>query len=301
MNDESFFKAILDQLYDGVYFVDTERRITYWNSGAERITGFTAGQVVGRRCSDNLLNHVDEAGTCLCRDLCPLQHAMDDGLPREAEVYLHHADGHRVPILVRVAPLRDAPGQIVGAVESFSDNTRLATARQQASELAQAAERDPLTGLGNRAFLLRRLAGRLAELRAGGPGFGLLFIDLDHFKEVNDTLGHAAGDQALQVVARTLEANLRASDSAGRWGGDELMVLVSDVSLEQLAAVAAKLRALVSQSGLAAGGRRLTVAISAGGTLARPADTPESVITRADQALYQSKRAGRDRITLAGD
>jgi diguanylate cyclase (GGDEF)-like protein/PAS domain S-box-containing protein len=299
MPDDQFYKSILDHLYDGVYFVDTERRITYWNNGAERISGFGAGQMIGRRCADNLLNHVDSAGRCLCHELCPLLHTMTDGTPREAEVYLHHADGHRVPVLVRAAPLRDAAGNIVGAVESFSDNTRLAAARQRASQLAEAAERDPLTGLGNRAFLLRRLVGRLAELQAGGLGFGLLFADLDHFKEVNDTFGHAAGDEALRMVARTVEANLRASDSACRWGGDELMILVNDVTLEQLAAVANKLRVLVSHSWRAPNGHPLTVTLSAGGTLARPADTPDSVIERADDALYQSKHTGRNCVSLA--
>ncbi len=115
--ETDFYKNIIDNLYDGVYFVDRDRMITYWNKGAERISGYSAGQVIGRRCRDNLLNHVTANGVELCHDHCPLAAVMEDGRPREAEVYLHHADGHRVPVMVRATALRDEGGNIVGAVE----------------------------------------------------------------------------------------------------------------------------------------------------------------------------------------
>lgn len=106
----------MDNLYDGVYFVDTERQITYWNKGAERIAGHPAAHMVGKRCYDNILNHVDENGNYLCFSGCPLAATIEDGKPREAEVYLKHADGHRVPILVRVSPIKNEAGIITGAL-----------------------------------------------------------------------------------------------------------------------------------------------------------------------------------------
>ena len=96
--NRNFDKDLIDNLYDGVYFVDRERVITYWNKGAERITGYKDRQVIGRCCGDNVLNHVDAAGVELCRSHCPLAACMEDGLPREVEVFLHHADGHRMPV-----------------------------------------------------------------------------------------------------------------------------------------------------------------------------------------------------------
>ena len=84
--DKLFYKNLLDSLHDGVYFVDRDRRITYWNSGAERISGYESSEVVGRRCSDDLLMHIDKEGSCLCGAKCPLAHTLDDGLIREAEV-----------------------------------------------------------------------------------------------------------------------------------------------------------------------------------------------------------------------
>src|SRR5512138_899186 len=97
-DEKNFYKDIIDNLYDGVYFVDRDRRITFWNKGAERITGYSSDRVIGRCCRDNILAHVAEEGTKLCSDLCPLQHAMADGNARESEAFLHHADGHRVPV-----------------------------------------------------------------------------------------------------------------------------------------------------------------------------------------------------------
>src|SRR5215510_10153028 len=121
--EQDFYKNIIDNLYDGVYFVDRDRVINYWNKGAERITGYSAEQTIGRACRDNLLNHVTANGVQLCQDHCPLAAVMQDGKEREAEVFLHHANGHRVPIVVRATAMRDSEGNIIGAVESFSNNS----------------------------------------------------------------------------------------------------------------------------------------------------------------------------------
>ena len=95
-------------LYDGVYFVDQERRITYWNSGAERLTGYRREDVLGKRCSDNILMHINDEGMNLCEKQCPLEETIIDGQPRDIEAYLQHRDGHRVPVSIRVAPVRGA-------------------------------------------------------------------------------------------------------------------------------------------------------------------------------------------------
>lgn len=115
------YKRILDSLHDGLYFVDPQRRITYWNKGAERITGFLAKEVVGKCCRDNILTHVDGDGRPLCLIGCPLSGTFEDGQDREAEVYLHHKDGHRIPVLVRISSLHADDGSLVGGIELFTD------------------------------------------------------------------------------------------------------------------------------------------------------------------------------------
>jgi PAS domain S-box-containing protein len=117
--------AVVDNLSDGIYFVDRRLRILYWNKGAEQITGFSAAEVVGHRCGLSLLNHCDEAGVDVCGKRCPLMATMRDGEQREAHVFLRHKDGHRRPVCVRAAALRDDGGKIVGAVETFTTTARL--------------------------------------------------------------------------------------------------------------------------------------------------------------------------------
>ena len=134
MSDD-LYKRILDSLYDGVYFVDPDRRITYWNSGAERITGYRPDEAVGQRCQDNFLVHLDDMGNSLCLHGCPLSSTMANGQPLEVEVYLQHKDGYRVPISLRAAPIRDGTGRVVGAVEVFSDNSRVAALSDLNKEL----------------------------------------------------------------------------------------------------------------------------------------------------------------------
>jgi PAS domain S-box-containing protein len=107
------------------YVVDTDRRILSWTPAAERIAGYTAEEVIGRRCSDALLWHVDESGEVLCGDRCPLLETMTDGAERSAKVWLHHSKGHLVPVIVHASALRDADGEVIGAVETFYDASTL--------------------------------------------------------------------------------------------------------------------------------------------------------------------------------
>lgn len=303
--DADFFHSVLDNLYDGIYFVDRQRRVTYWNRGAERITGYSAEQMVGSRCADGLLNHVDDSGRHLCGARCPLLATMRDGGPREAHVFLHHVDGHRLPVLVRAAPMYRA-GELIGAVETFSDNSTLIAALRQVNELTDVAVRDPLTGVGNRRFADAQVRvaltqateqARLSADEASGLRTGVLFVDLDHFKKINDRHGHLVGDQVLAMVARTLTANLRPSDTVARWGGEEFIAIIPFIDPNRLLSEAEHVRRLVSNAALIVEDDAVEVTVSVGATLIREGDTKESLVARVDQLLYQSKENGRNRVS----
>lgn len=290
--------AVLDNLSDGVYFVDRQRRILYWNRGAERITGFTAEEVLGRRCKDRILNHCDEAGTTLCGKLCPLLDTIRDGHQREAHVYLHHKDGHMRPVRIRAAAIHDQEGNVVGAVETFHDDTALVDIRREAADRERASMSDALTGVGNRRLGEVLLTGWIEQYRQLARPFSVLFIDIDRFKAVNDGFGHDVGDEALRVVARTLVDTSRHSDQVIRWGGEEFVVLLADTHAATLRAVSERLRVMVMNTRVDAGSRRVPLTVSIGGTLAAPGDSAELIVRRADALLYESKRAGRNTVTL---
>jgi diguanylate cyclase (GGDEF)-like protein/PAS domain S-box-containing protein len=288
---------LLDQMSDGVYLVDRRRTIRSWNRACERITGYSADEVVGRRCFENILQHVDDEGRRLCVGLCPLAHTMRDGAPRMARVWLHHKLGHRVPVHVSAKPVRDHGGRVIGAVETFCEDSAPSALADRIAELEQLAMVDPLTAVPNRRFLELTLSSRLAEVRRHGAQFVVAYGDVDRFKRVNDVFGHDVGDRALRMVAATLTSNLRGSDAVARVGGEEFVVLLNHASADTSLACCERLRRLVASSSLDIAGGDLSVTISFGVTLTTPDDSPEAVLRRADALLYQSKRAGGDLIT----
>lgn len=297
--DDNFYKEILNSLQDGVYYLDRDRIITYWNRGAEKITGYTADQVIGRSCSSNILNHVNDQGIVLCNDHCPMAATMQDGKHREVYVYLHHVEGHRVPVQVRSTAIRDKTGNIIGAVETFSKGTSPENTERRLRKLQQTALLDPLTSTGNRRHLESRLKIRMVDFNENQVPFGLLFCDIDHFKELNDTFGHNLGDKVLRMIAQTLRANIRESDTMGRWGGEEFMIILHDLDSVSLQRIGEKLLNLVRRSHLMLPDKRsVSATVSIGGTLVRKNDTIASVTDRADRLMYQSKAAGRDCITI---
>jgi len=294
---DSLYKQMLEYLYEGVYFVDTERTITFWNKGAERITGYQANEILGKRCYDNILKHVDSAGCQLCLQGCPLQKTVEDGLMREAPVYLHHKEGHRVPVSVRTIPLYEG-SEVIGAVEVFSDQTEQFNQLRDLEELKSLALTDQLTALPNRRYLEQSLQAKWMEFQKLGIPFGLIFMDIDHFKDVNDTYGHDVGDEVLKMVAKSTRAALRKSDLVGRWGGEEFIIALSNANLETMQVVSEKVRMLIEQSSLKLEGKTLSVTVSLGVSLPKFEDTLESLIKRADEKMYESKKNGRNQVTL---
>jgi diguanylate cyclase (GGDEF)-like protein/PAS domain S-box-containing protein len=295
---KDFYEKLIDGLHEGMYFVDRERTILLWNKAAERITGFAAHEVEGTRCMDNILNHVDEHGTPLCIGDCPLSRSIQTGEVQEELVYLQHKDGHRVPVHTRVTPIEDDEGNITGAVETFMDTTVQVATLEQINKLREIALLDPLTRVGNRRFIETAMQARLDEMRRFGWRFGLLFIDLDHFKAINDQYGHEAGDEMLKHTTSTISNALRTFDLIGRWGGEEFAALIVQVHEKELERTAERIRMLMESSCLHRNAEPIRTTVSIGATIANPDDTVSSLMRRADELMYQSKKAGRNRVTI---
>jgi diguanylate cyclase (GGDEF)-like protein/PAS domain S-box-containing protein len=268
----------IENLEDGAYCVDRSRRILAWNAAAERITGYTSAEALGYRCWHNLLRHVDDRGRQLCRGWCPLVATMDDGKPREAEVYLHHKDGHRVAVWVQARPILDDEGAVVGALELFHT-----VAHPEAPDEAPAipADRDPLTGLPGRETAFLRLDRWLAALRRGGRRFGIVLLRIDARERVADRFGPETYEAIVRAVAATISHAVRAGDVAARASEDTFLVLVPDASTRDIAAQAQRLRFLVEQTFLVRSHRLVRVDVQAGAAIGQPDDTPGCMIERA--------------------
>ncbi len=295
MNGEDFYKSLLQNIYEGVYFVDNDRKITFWNKGAERITGFTASEVMNNFCYNHILNHVNEEGEELCLKGCPLHQTIQDGEMREAAVFLHHKQGHRIPVSIRTIAIKEK-GRTIGAIEVFKDDTEQQGIAKEIEKLKDLALNDPLTGLPNRRYIESFLNSKMNEFFSLGIPFGVAFMDIDKFKEFNDNYGHDVGDEVLKMVAKTFRGVVRSNDLIGRWGGEEFLAAFSGVDEESLCNVSEKLRALIERASLKKGGESLKVTISIGSTLFTEEDTIETVISRADALLYKSKSEGRNKV-----
>ncbi|MGB4405720.1 MAG: GGDEF domain-containing protein [Sphaerochaeta sp.] len=291
------YKEILQFIKEGVYFVDTNRKITFWNSYAEEITGFIASEVLDSYCYDNILNHVDETGTHLCMTGCPLHKTIEDGLRRETLVYLHHKDGHRVPVNVRTFPLSDE-GELIGAIELFSEKKAPSELQHDIEELKILAMTDQLTGLSNRRYTENYLSGKLRELEEFQAPFAVALVDIDHFKVVNDTYGHNIGDLAIQMTTKSMVNAVRSDDLVSRWGGEEFLVVFSSVGIKNLEQISERMRMLVESSSLLVNGKNIQVTISIGSVIVENPVSKESIIQMADQLMYQSKQKGRNCISL---
>ena len=297
MQAVSIEESLADRIFDGLIEVDGKGRIKLWNAAAERITGHPGRSTLGRHLQQQPARHVSEAGCELADALVPLLMTIRDGQPRESLAYLTHADGYRLTTLARTAPILDKKRKVVGGFEIFTDNKALIAAFRAVQRTEETILFDPLTGIGNRPHIEAKVRSAIEDLRERGSRSGILFIDVDNFKDFNDTYGHLVGDRILRVAANTLRQNLRGSDSCGRWGGEEFIALVYDLDSAGLKKVAEKLRAAVSQAKVREKEADLGVTISIGASLVRPDDTYQSLMERADQLMYESKRLGRDRVT----
>jgi diguanylate cyclase (GGDEF)-like protein/PAS domain S-box-containing protein len=296
--DLELYKGLLDHMSDGVYIADRDRRFLYSNEAAFRLTGYKAAEIQGLSCQDQRDCPIGHMGYRMCRESCPLSECMNDGSTREVKTLLRNKQGGRLPVVVTIQPIRAADGSIIGAVEIFRDDSAWNEARRKSEAMERMAFLDPLTKVANRRFLEISMDTAMREFKITKAPFGVLVIDVDGFKTINDTFGHTCGDFALKQIAKTLVGTLRPTDTVGRWGGDEFLAIVRNVSVEVLGELARRLVTTVSRLPCASGeGQPILLSISAGGTLTRTGDTVNALIKRADGLLYESKMDGRDRAT----
>ncbi len=301
MRDSNDMQFLLDNIHDGVFFVNNECQIYFWNKGAEHITGYDPSKVKGKKCSDHILSPVDEAGKSLCDENCPVRLALSDGTIHTMDAYIHHKEGYRLPVSIRAFPLINRDGKITAAVETFFDSSPKFSIPLRKRELEKMQLLDRMTEVGNKHFLEIHIQSRLDEKKKFPFPFGLLCIDVDHLEEFNEAYGRPAGDKALRVVSQTILNNIRLFDIIGRWDSDEFLVIVLNVDENKLDYVANKLRLLVENSIIIMDEQLARVTISVGATLAQRVDSLEILVNRAESLMKHSKWLGRNKVSLKVD
>ncbi len=298
LHEPEILRAVLESLTIGVCIVDPERKIVFWNDGAEEITGFLRQEVMGRFCRDDLLVHFDKNDTALCNHACPVLAAMRDGQPREVQVYLHHKAGYPVPVSVRAVPIRNAHDQVIGAAESFVEIHCASAQHCPGSDLAVGHGLDAVTRLPDQTFTDSYLAERLKFSTEHVIPFGILSIRLDQLGSLTATHGLVAAEALLNVAAHTLRNGLDTLDYVGRWTNSQFLVMVTNCGEGALQSTAEQLKRLISCSVITWWGDPLSVTASVGGTAVDPGEALESLMERLAKALEQSATAGGDCVTV---
>ena len=292
-----FLETLFNSLDNGVYFLDRDKRIIFWNKGAELISGYRAADVMDKHCSDKLLVHVDDKGVVQCKDFCPADRTFKSETVFPGTAYILHKEGYRLPVNVSAFPVFDEAGRPAACGQVFIDYSPRILMPQNLQELERMSLLDLGTQVANRQFLELHLQSRLTEMKRFKLPFGVIFIDVDNLTKLNERHGREVGDRILRMLAKTLASNVRFFDAAGRWDREEFLVAVLNISEAKLDMVSNKLRLLISQSHVSLEAEFISCTVSMGATLARREDTIESLVTRAEQLMLHSKWLGRNRVS----
>ena len=286
--DEAWINLVLDSLPVRIMRVSSELRYLYVNRAFERLWGLPKSAVIGKTVAE-----------ILGEELFSLhERHMTAALAGRTERYeaRRRTNGAEFVDSLACVPHVDGQGNPAGFFILSVDVTERARLEERLNDLAT---RDPLTGALNRRAFLERAESALERCSRDGAPLSFVIVDLDHFKNVNDTWGHAAGDEVLKTLAETCRSVLRPADAFGRFGGEEFVALLPDADADDAADIAERLRRLTEESEIATPEGVIRVTLSAGYTTALPGDTPDDLVRRADAALYESKRSGRNRVTRA--
>jgi diguanylate cyclase (GGDEF)-like protein/PAS domain S-box-containing protein len=283
-------QVTLNSIGDAVISTDVAGNVTYLNVVAESMTGWSRQEASGRPLQE-VLRIID--GDSREPALNPLSMAVlhNKTVGLSANCVLIRRDGYESAIEDTAAPIHDRRGRVTGAVIVFHD---VGVARAMSLRMSYLAQHDFLTELPNRMLLNDRLIQAIVSAHRHGKSLAVLFLDVDHFKHINDSLGHAIGDQLLRSIAGRLVACVRSSDTVSRQGGDEFVVLLSEVTHpEDAASTADKILAAVSRSHRI-GDRDLHVTVSVGiGVYPNDGADAETLLKNADLALIRAKIHGR--------
>ncbi len=288
-------RVTLASIGEGVITCDAEGRVSWMNVVAERMTGWSKGEATGRRLSEVFpLFHAGSrtpAGD-------PVEACLSQGIPvaLSSDAVLVSRDGTEYGVADSAAPIRTGQGELVGAVLVFRDVTEQ---RRLVGEMRFRATHDALTGALNRGEFDLRLADMLQRASECEHRHALLFIDLDHFKSVNDGCGHQAGDRLLEQVARLFGDCVRARDVVARLGGDEFGILLEDCAVQQAERVAATILARLAAFRFEQDDANFQIGASIGLVIIdRHSPEPATLLLRADQACYAAKADGRQRVRV---
>jgi diguanylate cyclase (GGDEF)-like protein/PAS domain S-box-containing protein len=298
LDDPEIYQTVLDNLQTGVYIVDRNRRIRFWNEGAEQITGYLRQDVVGRFLRDHLLTTGDAVKDLDSEPDDPINLVFRDGKPSIMDVSILHKDGYRVPIVLRTMPIRNSRGAVVGAAESFEKNRSASDWTRRQSGFADFGCLDSVTGVAAQSFMETQLRENLITFAEHHIPFGILLIQIDHMDQFRASRGPGVVTTILRVIAQSVENCVRPTDLVGCWGANQFIAILLECKESEVALVGERVRRMVSRAEIEWWGDKFSVTSPVGGAGCRAGDNTESLLARAAASLQESIGKGGNCVTV---
>jgi diguanylate cyclase (GGDEF)-like protein/PAS domain S-box-containing protein len=285
-----FVRAIVESSDDAIIGSALDGTVLSWNRAAESLYGYTATEMLGRNISALIPPNRHDDFPGLFARLGAGEHI------EHYETVRRRNDGRLFDVSVTISPVRDTSGDVVGASTISRDITsRKRTERQ----IEHRAFHDPLTDLPNRVLLDDRIQGALARAQRRDALIAILFLDLDDFKRINDSHGHTTGDRVLKMLGPRLQAVIRPDDTLARFGGDEFVIVCTDIYSRDKAEIIADRINDALAAPFDVGGTEISVSASIGITLGAADDNPDELLGKADAAMYTAKARDQFRSTTS--
>ncbi|MEX0613104.1 MAG: diguanylate cyclase, partial [Pirellulales bacterium] len=295
-----FEKKLIDNMHDGVVFVDSQATILLWNTGVERLTGVSGAAACGRTLLPTLMDMCNNREQRIANEDCPVAHAISTGVQWLGRVSIMGRQGRHVAVDLHAIPVRSNDGAIHGATVLLHDVSSETSLEEKCQALHAQVAKDPMTQVANRAEFDRMLNNFVAAHQESNLPCSLIMCDLDHFKAINDTHGHQAGDEAIITFASLLKSMCRSGDLVARYGGEEFAILCADCTNAAAVRKAESIRETLADVKHSCLGNN-SITASFGVTELQVGDTPETMLRRADRALLQAKDQGRNQVVQLGD
>ncbi|MGH9746595.1 MAG: diguanylate cyclase domain-containing protein [Candidatus Acidiferrales bacterium] len=298
LENPAVFRTILESLQTGIYLVDRDQKILFWNDGAERITGYLRQDVVGRFCVETLLANRGGRDSFASDASDAIVAVLRDGKPVAVNVSMRHKDGHRVLVRLRAVPIRNSHGTVIGAAESFEESLSVSSWDRRQGKLSDFGCIDEETGVLNRKYLFFQMREQLSTYTEYRIPFSVLCIQIDQLDHFQATHGARAVSAVQHAIAQTLGNSLRPTDFLGRLSERLFLAILTECKGPEIENVAKRLKRMVGFTDISWWGDKLSVTASFGGASSVPGDTIEVLVSRAEAALLASTTAGGNQLTV---
>lgn len=294
-NGQSLLKLI-DEMPIGCYILKPDHTVLYWSPEAQALLGFTAEEMLGKKCINMPLGCSFTSGERVPDQFCPAIVAYHTGRPSSLQMFMRKKDGSDILVRNILMPFKDQDGKVTQLISFFFPLADKDYDSTMLRSLYEAATRDPLTCLPGRKYMEACLQEELEKFRRTGNPFAVLFADADYLHEINNAYGHGAGDAMLKEIGLMLRKYGRKADRFCRWGGDEFVGLLQLRQPQDMEGAAQRLKKAAERCEIEVRGQTVSCQTAIGITVVRDDDTVESLVDRADRYMYGAKKISGNQI-----